>query len=326
MEKYRLYHMNASEILDGTIAIYKKSFTQQVIVTAVMATATSVITAVMAGIFAVAGIVGMVNGAAGGVVTPLFILLAALAAILLIAALYMLNTATTAANMELARQVFAGEKPDARRAFSAALRALPRMFTVAIAEILMTAPVYAVLAGVVAAAAMRTPSSMWRPWLGDIETFPAAFAALVLAFTAAAFALTLFIITLNSAAMPASLFENRFFFGAVGRSVALVKKDYWRVMGLIVLSTLMIQGVYYSFTSIIQLFNAAVNMLSGSLADGTSFLLLMISLFGSMASFGVSLLLTPLYGIFSALLYMNQRIRHEGLDIEIRIDILAKEE
>jgi len=50
------------------------------------------------------------------------------------------------------------------------------------------------------------------------------------------------------------------------------------------------------------------------------FLLVGISLIISMiVSFGVAIAVMPLEGVFIAVLYFNQRIKKEGLDIEVKL-------
>jgi hypothetical protein len=116
--------------------------------------------------------------------------------------------------------------------------------------------------------------------------------------------------------IPVAVFEKRSFFSAVIRSWLLLKGEFWKILGLRILWVVVIyifmyaaQGLWLTVSGIFYISPAFEYM-------------------GMMTStvmvFLISFLVGPLEGIFPAVIYFNQRIKKEGMDIELCIEGLHK--
>ena len=140
-----------------------------------------------------------------------------------------------------------------------------------------------------------------------------AFALLILALVAAALE-TFFMIVL-----PVCVFERRYFFGAVSRAFRLVTRDYARMFGV----NLLWLAVSYLFSGFLSLLIQAPLWVLTYVASSPA-AVMVSTMANMMLSIAVLLLTAPLSGIFAAAVYMNQRVRHEGLDIEIELERLGE--
>jgi hypothetical protein len=116
-------------------------------------------------------------------------------------------------------------------------------------------------------------------------------------------------------AIPAAVFEKRFFFGTVIRSWQLIKGEFWKILGLRVLWLVIVALVSYSAQGI-------WGILSG-VFDLAPFLISAGNVISSVAYMLIAFVTGPLGGIFSALIYFNQRIKKEGYGIELGIERLS---
>lgn len=117
-------------------------------------------------------------------------------------------------------------------------------------------------------------------------------------------------ISLNLAG-PALALERQNLRSAVTRSLRLVRGAWWRIFGLTLLVTLLVDiaaGVLISPTVIVDF---ALNS-----SDSTSTAGLILTTVVGVVS---STLTIPMTSAFSALLYIDQRIRREALDLELAV-------
>lgn len=124
---------------------------------------------------------------------------------------------------------------------------------------------------------------------------------LVVAMVAAMFA----VITLTVLATPALVLERAKVFTALRRSVTLTRKMFWRVLGIYLLTALLV-GV---LTSVISYPASMFGQILGS-ATGAY----LLSLVAGVIAMAVT---TPFMAAVTALLYIDVRIRLEGLDVEL---------
>ena len=331
MHKPHLYNMNAAEMLDLTIAIYKKSFVQQLIITGIMMAVGFVLLFVLVFALVMVGIVAYANAAWGGF-TAGGVVLAVLGALFIIVGLSAFTTVQYAAGMVVAKQAYWGEKLSVVKAFSVALHGIFRLITAALAVVIAYIPAIAVILG---ASAMLL-SLLFADWY---TAMPAALTAMmdnplwvlavVLAFMLLCLlfmALLLLTDTFACLAVPVSLFERRWFFGAFGKSVRLVKRDYFKVFGMLILAFLMLSALSLSLSGLFDIITVAASYaMETAGTDAMIIAMVMLYVAGSVVSFTIALLMAPVPVIFSTVLYMNQKMKHEGLDIEIGLGRLNEE-
>ena len=225
-----------------------------------------------------------------------------------------------AAGMIVAKQAFFDEKLAVGKAFKEALRAVPRMLTAALAVMLVYVPVVAIMCGVAVLAALALESfSIYTLSVTGLMAF-------ILMIMAAGL-VVIFIFVMVGAfvcmTIPVSLFEKRYGFGALGKSIQLVKTAYFKIIGILILSTLMMMGIQYSLTGIFDVIMMFIPYAASFLSLEAVFVLTALSYIGMLVGMAVVLLITPLGVIFVAVLYLNQRVQHDGLDIEVGLEKLS---
>ena len=121
-----------------------------------------------------------------------------------------------------------------------------------------------------------------------------------------------------SVASPAMVLENLGVFAAIGRSWSLTRGNFWRLFGINILTSIIISvvaGVFGGITSVIGAFSTVVASSSTNDFMGA----LSITFIIYMVMTAISLLITlPFSSSVNALLYIDLRMRKEGLDVELR--------
>jgi hypothetical protein len=122
-----------------------------------------------------------------------------------------------------------------------------------------------------------------------------------------------FWVRVRALAVPTLMLEPVGVFGALGRSVRLTKDQFWRLLGLLLLVSLVI-GVAGSMLRLPFTITGEV-LLSSSTDTGYGLLIyLLLTSVGTVIS---SAVLAPFSAAVSALLYVDQRIRKEAYDVEL---------
>ena len=121
-----------------------------------------------------------------------------------------------------------------------------------------------------------------------------------------------------SVASPAMVLENLGVFAAIGRSWSLTRGNFWRLFGINILTSIIISvvaGVFGGIASVIGAFSTVVASSSTNDFMGA----LSITFIIYMVMTAISLLITlPFSSSVNALLYIDLRMRKEGLDVELR--------
>lgn len=309
--KKRHFYMNAAEVMDKTIEVFKKSFFIQIAYNFIVSMISSIImfVAVFVGmiLFVVAGISGALSSFSwGGVI---FLIVLAVFVFMMLMALQSIG------NILLSNEVFKGKKPNLGKTIGTAIKKLPAIFTVLVAQAIFFLPFLGVIAlivyGYVMAVASRdfTYISTARVilWIG-FTTLNVAVIGMLLAIF---YALTIL-------AIPVCMFDKKYFFGAIFRSIELVKKDFFRFLGTIVLWQITILIFSSSLSAVLTL---AQSILGIFMSNQTAAII-------SVALMGINYLITmvlgvivaPLSGIFTNVMYINRKIKCEGYDITLYLE------
>ncbi len=125
----------------------------------------------------------------------------------------------------------------------------------------------------------------------------------------AALALVVWVGVLVSLSVPALVFEKSGVITAIKRSIALVRGTWWRVLGVLLLVMLIVIGISL-------IFMIPFGILSGiaGYATASNVPVLVISAIGGIL---LSIVVTPFSTAATSLLYVDLRMRKEGLDIEL---------
>lgn len=121
-----------------------------------------------------------------------------------------------------------------------------------------------------------------------------------------------------SVASPAMVLENLGVFAAIGRSWSLTRGNFWRLFGINILTaiiTFMVAGIFVGIADAL----GAIFIVVGSSSPedviaslNTTYILTMVT------STIAQLLILPFTSSVNALLYIDLRMRKEGLDVELR--------
>lgn len=121
-----------------------------------------------------------------------------------------------------------------------------------------------------------------------------------------------------SVASPAMVLENLGVFAAIGRSWSLTRGNFWRLFGINILTAIITSMVAGIFVGIADALGAIFIVVGSSSPEdviaslNTTYILIMIM------STIAQLLILPFTSSVNALLYIDLRMRKEGLDVELR--------
>lgn len=121
-----------------------------------------------------------------------------------------------------------------------------------------------------------------------------------------------------SVASPAMVLENLGVFAAIGRSWSLTRGNFWRLFGINILTAIITSMVAGIFGGIAGALGAIFVVVGSSSPEdmlaslNTTYILAMVT------STIAQLLILPFTSSVNALLYIDLRMRKEGLDVELR--------
>jgi hypothetical protein len=122
-----------------------------------------------------------------------------------------------------------------------------------------------------------------------------------------------FWVRIRALAVPALMLEPVGVFGALGRAVRLTRRQFWRLLGLLLLVTLVV-GVAGSILRLPFSLAGQVYLTTSSDSGHGLLVYLLLTAVGTVLS---SAVLQPFTAAVSALLYIDQRIRKEAYDVEL---------
>ncbi|MCL2564765.1 MAG: hypothetical protein FWE24_03005 [Defluviitaleaceae bacterium] len=311
----KYYPMNSAEVLDQVLSVYKKSFLKQLVVSTVF----SIIFFVGFYLLLIVGIFVLVAGFASaglgtGIGAGMIITIGALLIFLVLGiSIYEALTATGVAL--ITKHTFLGEYCDVWGVLKASFKKILIATTAALANLIVLIPVIALAAFLVYIYIVTIIG------FGNMEGTPGGpIIAATIVLILLMLALSLVLATITMMSMSVAIFEGRWFFGAVMRSFQLVKQDFMRIMGLVAIWFLITFGITISLET---LFSVGPSLLMYFFPEeAAGFVFLSTFIFGSLFSIAVGVVVAPLSGIFSTMVYINQRIKLEGMDIELNLNAL----
>jgi len=306
--------MNAAALMDRVFDLYKATFKMQIAFSLIIGIISFILMMILgiAMVVVTIGAIGITAGV-GGVADEYAAVLMAVTLVLLgMLPLYMAWIYLSASgHILISKQAFYGEVP--RLPFRELFSAFLRIMSAGLAQIILSLPWVAVI-GVMIYFAVAG--------YGDAFEFIFMIPPWVLVVGSIIYAL-LYIVYSNIFALsiPAALFEGRVFFGSIVRSLQLMRGDFWRILGLRLLWALLVFLFSYSAQGLVV---GVVGILAHSAGTVLAFAELWAAtgILQFYASLAVSILVGPMEGIMTALIYFNQRIKKDGLDIEIGLSQL----
>jgi len=302
--------MNAAELMDNVFDVYKRSFWKQLAYAAIVATISTFALGFVIGFLGVGAIFifSMGDVSAMGVASLIFIVL-----VIIVFALLMQAALTTGAIL-LSREAFMGRI--IRLPMKQLMGAIWRALTALLAQLILLAPYVAAAVGLIY-------GYVRFAFYVDVLSASRFYYVLLIILLVAVIFGFLLLAHLFSLSIAVAVNERSYFFTALVRGVTLLRGDFCRLFGVRVMWFIIIfvfmgtaQGLLMMIPSLLGIF------LAGSpVALILMFVFNMIFMVGSMV---ISFAMYPLDGILTAVMFFNQRIKKEGLDIEISIEELYR--
>lgn len=314
-----LYPMNAAELMDRAVHVYKKSFGKQLAFSAIFGVITYVASVILSFIFLF--VIGALAGFAffsafspifgtsvvhtGGAILATMLLLL----IVVMPFVFLWYAISSAGHCVISGPVFFGFK--SRLPLKQLPRMVGRIFSALIAQALASLPFIGV-------AVLFVISGIFEFLIARAPWF---FALINFVF------LVLLMIYLNvfSLSISVAVFEKKTFFNTLIRSWELIRGEFWKIAGMRLVWVLSVVVIYIALYGVLALITILVSFIittldmsvAGAAIIGITYLIAMF------ASIAITFIIMPLDGVFAATLYFNQRIKKEGLDIEARLGKLS---
>lgn len=312
--------MNAAGLMDRVFDLYKDTFKFQIAFSLIIGIISTILIMVL-GIALALGIASIVYGMiATGAYSEFYdryIIAAVIFTLLAILPLYLGWLYLSASgHILISKQAFYGERIELP--IFDTFRAFFRVMSAAMAQLLLSVPWFILLAIVIYNAVAGYT---------DIFEFIVGIHPLVLALSTLAYVL-IYVIYSNIFALsvPVAIFEKRLFFATVARSFQLIKEDFWKVLGIRILWVVLVYLISYSAQGLLLAIIAAIAFLAGNVADigALWFAAEILQFYISLFSLFIGIIIGPMEGIMTALIYFNQKIKKDGLDIEVGIQRLIR--
>ena len=280
--------LSMAEVMDKSIDLYKKAFGAHLAFSAILAT-----------LYAL----GMVVlGIVVAIISPFDATLISLGVVVAFAFFVWVALSLTGHSL-LTRQTYFNHRRTVRpgHLFPIALKVL----SVILALLLVAVPFGLAVFGVIHGILIVTDNFWW---------------ALLIAYLVMFIALSIFANIIATSVTVAVFEPGAIFFTPIIRAFALVKGEFWKLAAANVLWLLALGAFYLSGFGIISMLVLGVTSLSDLVNIGLveDLIYFAAAIFGLIFTTVVPFAVAPLYSIFQALLYLNQRIKKEGLDIEVQ--------
>lgn len=303
--------MNAAVLMDRVFDLYKSTFKTQIVFSLIIGIIFSILIVVSSIVLAFGVTMAMYVGDGLYYDSDRYIIAVVLVVLASVLPLYIIWIyLSSSGHILISKQAFYNQPVELP--FRDTFKALLRVLSSAFAQLIMIIPW---LIPVVAITLLSVGNDF--AFLYSVHPFLMVLFVLI-------FAVLLLIYTnIFALSIPIAIFEKRLFFATITRSFQLIKDDFWKILGLRLLWALIIYLFSYSAQGLIITIIAIITMLTGNIID-FGYLLMATGTVQFYASLLVAILMGPMEGIMTALIFFNQKIKKDGLDIEICLNRLAK--
>ena len=304
-----LYPMNAAELMDRAVHVYKKSFGRQLAFSAIFGVITYVVSVVLFTIILVIlfSVTAFSPIFGGGIAygSGMILSVLMLALIIVLPLVFLWYAISSAGHCAIAGTAFFGYK--AKFPFRQLPHMVGRIFCTLLAQAVASLPFVGVAVLLVVTGIFQTLFAR-MPWVFVL-------------INSVFLILYMFYLNVFSLSIAVAVFERKTFFNALIRSWQLIKGEYWKIAGIRLVWVVSTFFIYMALSGVLVLFNMLVGGLAATMNIGPAGAVLVgiSSLLTMIVSIVVPFIIGPLDGIFHATLYFNQRIKREGLDIEARL-------
>ena len=317
--------MNVAQMMDRAIEAYKRSFWKQFAYAAVVGLALSVIVSIVGSVL----FIFFVAGALGGYsVTGMLVFLFA---VLLPIFLLWLGV-SSAGHILFARQALIGHlvRLPRLKLHLLCFRALSAVAAITIVFVPVAVPLfylYWAAVRLIAAVFFDAPLDYGAAAYADIyTTIGNVLLGVFLVLLATALVSLAFLLVENLFALAAcaAMFEGRLFFSSLFRSWELLRGDFFRIFAARMLWYLVALGFAVAAIGILTGLVSLVSVLGGTVHPLFSILAIPLLFLSMVFPNLVFFAMLPMDGIMRAVVYFNQRIKKEGMDIELKLHMLMQ--
>jgi hypothetical protein len=230
--------------------------------------------------------------------------------------------------IKISSQEFLEERVYVDNALKATFKSLFKVLGIVVALTILFLPVIGIFAAIIYFLYTRIQISM-IPFgtYGTTEVILIIISIIIIII--AAIVAVLAYITLFIFSLQVIVIENTGVIKALKRSYKLVRNNYWRMFGYIILFNITIYAIKVSLESFLALASSIVYLFAKFLnvgQDYKSFITKALTDFQWPLNLLSLLVITPIGTIMITLLYFNQRFKKEGYDIALNLDKIQKNE
>ena len=321
--------MNAAELMDKVFDIYKRSFFPQIGLNFAVYTIGALVLYLVIAAIALAGVftgafAGLLSG--GRLSAPAIAILCVTGAAVLMWLFLIYNNTIASATSFLSWLSYSNRPVDISYALKNTFKSFGNIITVSLAEMISGLPVIALFAFIVYVlfAGQGVFTSEYWNYGYYVSLFNQAnVVTLLLIILSAAFVVSV-IYNYFTIALPVAVFDRKHFFGALVSSYRLVKGYFWRLLGIRAAFYGVTVLVSYSFSSLTSILISIAAGVSFSLSPSQNGLLLVSIILQYVIAIITAVLMMPLNGIFTSVIFFNQKIKKEGLDLSMQLEILER--
>lgn len=230
--------------------------------------------------------------------------------------------------IKIASQEFSGEIIDLPKAIRISFQSFLKTLGIVACVILMFLPVIAVFGAAIyfSYESLKNEIYIFRNFNSkDISLILLPFFTMLIFFIIASIYSNLFTFSLH-----AMIIEKKGVIASLKRSFKLVKHNFWRILGCTIMFYLVYYAVLSSLESFIGVFFGIIYLILKFLNVTMIKASVLFTMAFSYLRWPLNLLswlvISPVINIMTTMLYFNQRFKKEGLDIELRLKELEKEE
>ena len=327
--KKRFSYMNAAEVMDKVFDVYKQSFLYQIGLNFCVYTIGAVVLYILILAFALTGvfidIFTSISRETAVSAPGLIALIAAGGAVLLWIVIIYSNLGAAASSF-LSWQSYSNKPIDFTGALKSTFKSFLHIASVSLAEMISAIPViiltglavYAAFAGQGVFTGEYWASSYFYQFFTPLNVF------LLIIIILTGTIILIIVFNYFALALPIAIFDRKHFFNALINSYQLMKGDFWRILGIRIVFAGVVILINYSFSGLSGILIGVSSALSNSFAPNQYGLMLSGIIIQYIVSFATSVLVMPLTGIFTAIIFFNQKIKKEGLDLAMQLEILER--
>lgn len=307
--------MSLSEVLDRSINTLRKNLKNIVLFNLVY----SIISGVIAFIFI---IIGILTAAFTSILAPSSVgVVISTSLIILIIATFVMSVKIGI--IKISAQQYTGENISVQNALTSSLVSLPKIFAILLLASIAFSPVLFVFWKLIIWVIESVDLYLFGFGMEIVEWMSVIIIPLLMLF------IVLFVVmlyyTVFSFSFQVAAIEKKGPIASIKRSFILVKNNFWKMFGYNLIFILTVMGIRYSLQSLVGLILGIIYLVGKLFSINQDYNILLASLYGVLSwpiNILTWLIVSPIGGIMSTLLYFNQRFKKEGLDMELKLKVL----